>query len=171
MKKYLDDLETRDPQLRERKLFEALQDQIRSEARQRGYDRIKSQQGAEIAQEVTDDLGPGATQEEIDAEVEKRIQKKLKIVMDKYHSPSPLRLARDGSMEPLLRFDIAPEELVMLRDKKVLVVDDGQLKTIHGRKVSNYIRDIAHHGDEEEEDDNLLSRPTYKPTLSGPVFH
>jgi phenylacetate-CoA ligase len=28
MKKYLDDLETRDPQLRERKLFEALQDQI-----------------------------------------------------------------------------------------------------------------------------------------------
>lgn len=150
---------------------EALQGQVKSEARQRGYDRIKIDQGDAILQDVIDDLGAGATQEEIDAEVEKRIQKKLKVVMDKYHSPSPLRLARDGSMEPLLRFDLSPQELVMLRDKKVLVVDDGQLKTIHGRKVSNYIRDIAHHGAEEEDDDNLLGRPTYKPTPAGPVFH
>jgi len=150
--------------------IETLQDQIRSEARQRGYDRIKAQQGAAITQEVIDDLGPDATQVEIDAEVEKRIQKKLKKVMDKYHSPSPLRLARDGSMEPLLRFDVAPEELLMLRDKKVLAIDDGQLKTIRGRKVTSHIRDIAHHGDEEEDDDNLLSRPQYKPTPAGPVF-
>ena len=80
--------------------------------------------------------------------------------MDKYHSPSPLRLARDGSMEPLLRFDIAPEELVMLRDKKVLVVDDGQLKTIHGRKVSNYIRDIAHHGDSSKPEQRSHAWPS-----------
>ena len=149
--------------------IEDLQDQIRSEARQRGYDRIKNLEGAAILQEVMTDLGPGATQEEIDAEVEKRIQKKLKKVMDKYHSPSPLRLARDGSMEPLLRFDLAPEELVMLRDKKIVTVDDGQIKTIRGRKVMNYIRDIAHRG-EEEDDDNLLSRPRYKPTPAGPAF-
>jgi hypothetical protein len=148
---------------------ETLQKQIRAEARQRGYDRIKNLEGDAITQEVIADL-PDATQEEIDAEVEKRIQKKLKKVMDKYRSPSPLRLARDGSMEPLLRFDLAPEELVMLRDKKVLVIDDGQLKTIHGEKVLDYIRDIPHHGDEEEDDDNLLSRPQYKPTPAGPVF-
>lgn len=149
--------------------IETLQAQIRAEARQRGFDRIKNLEGAAITQDVTADLGPGATQEEIDAEVEKRIEKKLKKVMDKYHSPAPLRLARDGSLEPLLRFDVSPEELVMLRDKKVLLVDDGQLKTIHGDRVRDYIRDIAHHG-EEEEDDNLLSRPRYKPTPAGPVF-
>lgn len=149
--------------------IQTLQNQIRDEAKQRGHDRIMALEGDQITQDVIADLGPGATQEEIDAEVEKRIQKKLKKVMDKYHSPSPLRLARDGSMEPLLRFDLAPEELVLLRDKKVLVVDDGQLKTIHGRKVLPYIRDIRHHG-EEEEDDNLLSRPRYRPTAEGPVF-
>jgi hypothetical protein len=148
---------------------ETLQKQIRAEAKQRGYDRIKALEGDQITQDVIADLGPGAAQEEIDAEVEKRIQKKLKKVMDKYHSPAPLRLARDGSMEPLLRFDLSPKELVLLRDKKVIVVDDGQLKTIHGRKVLPYIRDIRFHG-EEEEDDNLLSRPRYRPTAEGPVF-
>lgn len=88
-----------------------------------------------------------------------RIQKKLQKVMDKYHSPSPL-----------LRFDLAPEELLMLRDKKVLAIDDGQLKTIQGRKMTSYIRDIAHHSSEEEDDDNLLGRPKCKPTPAGPVF-
>lgn len=149
---------------------EALQGQIRSEARQRGYDRIESEQGDAIAAEVIADLGPDATQEDIDAEIEKRIQKKLKKVMDKYHAPSALRLARDGSMEPLLRLDLAPEELVMLQDKKVLSLNDGQLKTIHGRKVLSHSRDIPHHGAEEEDDDNLLSRPRYKPSPGGPVF-
>ena len=150
--------------------IEALQARIRAEIREQGYNHIKAVEGPAITQEVMADLGPTATQEEIDAEVEKRIQKKLKKAMDKYHSPSPLRLARDGSMEPLLRFDLAPEELVMLQDKKVLVVDSGELKTIHGRKVPNYIRDIRGHGGEEEDDDNLLSRPRYKPTPTGPVF-
>jgi hypothetical protein len=149
---------------------EALQNQIRSEARQRGYDRIKLNEGDAILAEVTDDLGPSATQEEIDAEVERRIQKKLKKVMDKYHAPSALRLARDGSMEPLLRFDLAPEELVMLQDKKILSLNDGQLKLIRGRKVLSHTRDIPHHGPEEEDDDNLLSRPRYKPSPTGPVF-
>ena len=150
--------------------IEALQARIRAEIREQGYNHIKAVDGAAITQEVMADLGPGATQEEIDAEVEKRIQKKLKKAMDKYHSPSPLRLARDGSMEPLLRFDLAPEELVMLQDKKILMVDGGELKTVRGRKVLSYIRDIPRHGAEEEDDDNLLSRPRYKPTSAGPVF-
>jgi hypothetical protein len=148
---------------------ETLQKQIRAEAKQRGFNRIKALEGDQITQDVIADLGPGATQEEIDAEVEKRIQKKLKKVMDKYHSPSPLRLARDGSMEPFLRFDLSPEELVFLQNKKVLVVDNGQVKTIRGRKVLPHIRDIPYHG-EEEDDDNLLSRPRYRPTAEGPVF-
>jgi hypothetical protein len=150
--------------------IESLQGRIRSEVRQSAYDGIKAHDGAAITQDVIDDLGPGTTQEEIDAEVEKRIQKKLKSAMDKYHSPSPLRLARDGSMEPLLRFDLAPEELVMLQDKKVISLDDGQLKTIHGRRVSDYSRDLAHYGPEEEDDDNLLARPRYKPSPQGPIF-
>jgi hypothetical protein len=150
--------------------LETLQAQIREEAKERGRQRIRTLEGDSITQDVIAALGPGATQEEIEAEVDKRIEKKLKKVMADYHSPSPLRLARDGSLEPLLRFDVAPEELVLLEDKDVLVVDNGQLKTIHGRKVLDYIRDIAHHGPEEEDDDNLLSRPRYKPTSAGPVF-
>jgi hypothetical protein len=147
--------------------IETLQDQIRAEARQRGYDHIKNTEGAAITQEVIDDL-PGATQEEIDAEVEKRIQKKLKRVMDKYRSPIPLRLARDGSLEPLLRFDVSPEEFVLLHNEDVILID-GQVKEIHGRKVLDHVRDIRFHG-EEEQDDNLLQRPRYKPTPTGPVF-
>jgi hypothetical protein len=150
--------------------IESLQGQIRSQIRASAYEGIKAHDGAAITQEVIADLGPGATQEEIDAEVEKRIQKKLKRAMDKYHSPSPLRLARDGSMEPLLRFDLAPDELVMLQDRKVISLDDGQLKTIHGRRVADHSRDIAHHGPEEEDDDNLLARPRYKPSPDGPIF-
>lgn len=150
--------------------IETLQAQIRAEAKERGRRRIRNLEGDAITQDVIADLGPSATQEEIDAEVEKRIEKKLKKVMSDYHSPSPLRLARDGSFEPFLRFDVSPEELVLLEDKDVLVVDNGQLKTIHGRKVLDYIRDIPHHGPEEEDDDNLLSRPRYKPTPTGPVF-
>jgi hypothetical protein len=58
----------------------------------------------------------------------------------------------------------------MLQDKKVISLDDGQLKTIHGRRVSDHSRDIAHHGPEEEDDDNLLARPRYKPSPQGPIF-
>jgi hypothetical protein len=36
--------------------------------------------------------------------------------------------------------------------------------------VLDHIRDVGRHGDEEEDDDNLLSRPRYKPTPEGPVF-
>jgi hypothetical protein len=36
-------------------------------------------------------------------------------------------------------------------------------------KVLDHVRDIPHHG-EEEEDDNLLARPRYKPTPTSPVF-
>jgi hypothetical protein len=150
--------------------IESLQTSIRSQIRQGAYDGIKARDGDAITQEVIDDLGPGATQEEIDAEVEKRIQKKLKKAMKDYRSPSPLRMARSGSMEPLLRFDLAPKELVMLQDKEVISLDDGQLKTIHGRRVSDHSRDVAHHGPEEEDDDNLLARPRYKPSANGPIF-
>jgi hypothetical protein len=150
--------------------IETLQAKIRGEIKQQGYDHIKATEGASITQEVVDDLGPDATQEEIDAEIEKRIQKKLKKAMDKYHSPSPLRLARDGSLEPILRFDAAPEELVMLEDRQVLVIDNGALTTIHGRKVLDHIRDVGRYGPEEEDGDNLLERPRYKPTPAGPSF-
>lgn len=148
---------------------EALQDQIRDETRQRGYDRIMNLEGAAIEDEVRAELGPGASDEDVAAEVDRRVSKKVKVIMDDYRAPVPLRLARDGSLEPLLRLDLTPEELVMLQKEQVLLIDNGQLKTIKGRRVSTHIRDRRHFGDEEE-GDNLLERPRYRRSTDGPVF-
>lgn len=150
-----------------------IQDVLRAEARQRGLDRILALDLDEITQEVIADLSAGGatpTQEEIDAEVDTRVQKKLKRVMDKYRSPEPLSMAFSGTLQPHLRFDISPEELVMLKEKGVVLID-GAVKVIKGRRVSTHVRDKADliPGPEGDED-NLLNRPQYKPTAAGPVF-
>lgn len=147
-----------------------IQDMLRSEARTRGYDRILTLEGETITQEVIEDLGPDALQEEIDAEVEKRIEKKLKRIMDKYRSPEPLNMAFSGTLQPYLRFDVAPEELAMLQKNEIILLD-GAVKVIRGRSVKTHVRDRADWipGPEGDED-NLLNRPKYKPSINGPIF-
>jgi len=148
--------------------IETIQNEIREQIREQGREGIRAHQGAQIRADVINDLGPGATQEEIDTEVDKRIEDKLKAAMDKYQSPEPLRMALNGDLQPFLRFDVSPEELVLLQKKEVILLDSA-VRAIRGRRVSDYIRDRP---DPEPggDEDNLLNRPKYKPTEAGPVF-
>jgi hypothetical protein len=149
-----------------------VRDTLRIEAADRAYTRIVATEGDAIRQEVEDDLSAGGatpTQEEIDAEVEARIQEKLKAVMDEYQSPTPLQMAFSGSLEPYLRFDLAPEELVLLQEKDILVVDNA-LDVVEPRGARTYLRDEADPPGPDADKDNLLKRPRYRPTPAGPVF-
>jgi hypothetical protein len=150
-----------------------IQDVLREEARQRGRDRILAEDLGTITEEVIEDLSAGGatpTQEEIDAEVEKRVEKELKRVMDRYRSPEPLSMAFSGTLQPHLRFDVAPEELVMLQQKEVVLID-GAVRVVKGRRVTTHVRDKPDmEPGPEGDEDNLLNRPRYTPTAAGPVF-
>jgi hypothetical protein len=154
-----------------------VRDVLRNEAADRGYARIVASQGDEIREQVTEDLSAGGntpTQEEIDAEVEKRIQDKLKTIMDDYESPTPLEMAFSGTLEQYVRFDLSPQELVKLQEKDIVVVDTA-LDVIEPRsprlQVSTYLRDDRFSEPDNDEQDNLLKRPRYRKTPAGPVFH
>jgi hypothetical protein len=148
--------------------LEDVRDGLRGEAADRTYARIVAQEGDAIRQEVTADL-PAATQEETDAEVERRIQEKVKAAMDKYESPTPLQLAFLGRLKPFLRFDLSPEELVMLQKKNVIVMDNA-LNIVEPRQLRPYLRDEQDPPGDDAGYDNLLNRPRYRPTPAGPVF-
>lgn len=152
-----------------------VRDVLRNEAADREYAEIVASEGDEIREQVTDELSAGGntpTQEEIDAEVESRIQDKVKTAMDDYESPTPLEMAFDGTLEQYVSFDVSPQELVMLQEKEIVVVDTA-LDVIEPRRlqVSTYLRDDRFgEPDEATEDDNLLKRPRYRRTVEGLVF-
>ncbi len=148
-----------------------VRDVLRDGATEREYAEIVAAEGDEIRQQVTADLSEGGgtpTQEEIDAEVERRIQERLKAIMDGYESPTPLQMAFLGTLEPYLRFDLSSEELVLLQKKGILVVDNA-LDVVEPRRLRTYLRDEPDPGPGGEAD-NLLKRPRYRPTPAGPVF-
>ena len=148
-----------------------IRDVLRNQASDREYAEIVATEGDAIRAEVTADLSAGGatpTQEEIDAEVERRIQQKLKAIMDDYESPVPLQMAFLGILEPYLRFDLSPEELVLLQKKDIIVVDNA-LDVVEPRRLRTYLRDEPDPGPDGEAD-NLLKRPRYRPTPAGPVF-
>lgn len=148
--------------------IEQIQDSIREQIREQGREGIRAHHGDEIRTQVINDLGPDATEEEIEAEVDKRIEDRLKAAMDKYQSPEPLQMTFNGDLQPFLRFDVSPEELVLLQNKEVILLDSA-VRAVHGRRVSDYTRDRPDPGPDGKED-NLLNRPKYKPTADGPVF-
>lgn len=148
--------------------IEQIQDAIREEIREQGREGIRAHHGAEIRNQVINDLGPDATEDEIEAEVDKRIEDRLKAAMEKYQSPEPLQMAFNGDLQPFLRFDVSPEELVLLQNKEVILLDSA-VRAIHGKRVSDHTRDRPDRGPNGK-DDNLLNRPRYKPTPTGPVF-
>jgi hypothetical protein len=151
-----------------------IRDVLRGEESDRVYAEIVASEGDDIRQQVEADLSAGGatpTQEEIDTEVEVRIRERLKTRMDDYESPTPLEMAVAGTLDQYLRFDLAPEELVALQEKEILVVDTA-LDVIEPRRlqVSTYLRDNRFSEADVGEDDNLLKRPRYRPTPAGPVF-
>ncbi len=148
-----------------------VRDVLRTQAAERKYAEIVAAEGDAIREQVSADLSAGGAtpaQEEIDAEVERRVQEKLKAIMDDYESPAPLQMAFLGTLDPYLRFDVSPEELVMLQEKGLVVVDNA-LDVVEPRRLRTYIRDEPDPGPDGEAD-NLLKRPRYRPTPAGPVF-
>lgn len=149
-----------------------VRDGLRGAAADRAYNRIKDEEGDEIRQQVMADLSAGGgvpTDEEIDAEVERRLQEKVKAVMDDYDSPTPLQMAFDGTLKPVLRFDASPQELLTLQDKQIIAIDNA-LESIEPRRLRRYLRDEQDAPGPGADRDNLLKRPRYRPSPSGPIF-
>lgn len=148
-----------------------VRDRLRNEKSDEIFAEVAATEGDAIRQQVDDDLSAGAgtpTPEEIEQEFEARVRKKVKALMIDYESPTPIEMAHAGLLERLVRFDAAPEELLMLQEKQIIAIDNA-LTSIEPRTMQKYLRDKARSG-EEEAKDNLLERPRYRPGPNGPEF-
>lgn len=151
--------------------LQAMRDTLRDQRAAELAEQVVADEGDAIRQEVVDDLSAGGatpTPEEIEAEFQVRVRKRVKALMSDYESPTPLHMAHAGVLAPVVRFDAAPEELLMLQDKKIIAVDNA-LASIEPREMQDYLRDVPRSG-EEAEKDNLLQRPRYRPGPNGPEF-
>ncbi len=151
-----------------------VQRNLRDAFADRKYAEIVANEGDAIREQVIIDLSAGGitpTEDEIAAEVEARVQGRLSEIMRDYDDPLAIELARE--LRPLLRFDVSPVELAELRDKGILTLDevDSVQERLRPRAHRRYLRD---HPDYEPgpggEEDNLLNRPRYRPTPTGPEF-
>ncbi|HEX6288055.1 MAG TPA: hypothetical protein VFZ66_02640 [Herpetosiphonaceae bacterium] len=148
-----------------------VRDRLRDEKANELFAEVVANEGDAIRQQVVDDLSAGGgtpTPEAIEAEFQVRVRKKVKALMSEYESPTPIEMAHAGILAPLLRFDAAPEELLMLQQKRIIAVDSA-LASIEPRAMQKYLRDKARSG-EEHAKDNLLERPRYRPGPDGPQF-
>lgn len=154
--------------------LEATRDRLRRDVANGIFAEIDAAQGDEIRQQVLDDLTAASdpadppTDEELEQEFNARVNALVKQEMSDYESPTPLEMAHSGLLHDQLSFDAAPEELLMLQDKHVIVIDTG-LMEIKPHEMVRHLRDVRFSG-EEEEHDNLLERPRYRPGPDGPRF-
>jgi hypothetical protein len=147
-----------------------IQDELRSAHRAAELARINAEDLPAITQEAMNRLGGNPSQEELKTEIDRIIRKRLAVHMDKYRSPEPLDMALDGTLAPHLRFDLAPKEWIDLQNRGIILMD-GAVRSIKGRKVTVHLRDHADWlGGGAGTRDNLLKRPRYRPSESGPVF-
>jgi hypothetical protein len=146
-----------------------VQRDLRTAFSDRKYAEIKTNDGDAILEQVRTDLsanGATPTDDEIEAEVEARIQGKLSEIMRSYNDSLAIQLARD--LRPLLRFDVSPVELAELRDRQILTLDevDSVQERLIEHRHRRYLRDHPDGGTA----DNLQNRPRYRPTPTGPEF-
>lgn len=150
--------------------LEEIRDELRSAESDQVFAQLQADEGPEITQQVIDDLsanGGTPTQEEIDAEVDLRLRKRLKEEMDDFEPPTPLEMAQSGVLKGRIRWDLTPEEMFNLSKQGIIAVDSA-LKFIHGPNGKIYLRDQR--GSGFEPGDNLKQRPRYKPGPNGPEF-
>lgn len=150
--------------------LEQIRDELRSAESDRVFAELQMNEGPRIRQDVIDDLtanGGTPTDEEIEAEVDIRLRKRLKERMDDFEAQTPLQMAFSGVLKGRIRWDLTPEELFDLSTREMISVDSS-LKFIHGPNDKIYIRDQRGQGFEPQ--DNLKQRPKYKPGLNGPEF-
>lgn len=151
--------------------LQEVRDQLRNEKSDEIFAEVVADEGDAIRQQVIDDLsaeGGIPTPEEIEEEFQARVRKKVKALMSDYESPTPIEMAHAGILAPRVRFDAAPEELLMLQDKQIVSIDSA-LTSIEPRRMQKYLRDKGQSG-EEAAKDNLLERPRYRPGPNGPEF-
>lgn len=134
---------------------------VRTQQRNRLIGEFQSRRRAEIRAEVEQELvelGTPATAEEIEALTEERFQETIAEDQKEYEGGA-LRMDLHVALAPLLRFDLAPEEMVALQEKGVFVIDGKEIIVRHNRNgtVTPYYRD---HPDGDPRD-NLLTLPPY----------
>jgi hypothetical protein len=128
----------------------------------RTRDEINANERAAIEQDaiadLTEKLHRVPTQGEIDEEVELRIEA-LITERQKDYEDDGLRDDLHNALAPLLRFDLAPEELIALQEKGVFVLDGKEIIVRENRSGARtpYYRDRP----DADPRDNLLSLPHY----------
>ena len=137
-------------------------DRLIAAFQQRTRDDINANERAAIEQDATADLAAKLhrppTQEELDKEVELRIEK-LIAERQKDYVNDGLRDDLHDALAPFLRFDLAPEELIDLQQRGVFALDGKEIIVRHNKDGTEtpYYRD---HPDGDPRD-NLLSLPHY----------
>jgi WD40 repeat protein len=134
---------------------------VRTQERNRLINEFRSRRHDEIEAEVRADFaaaGETPTEEEVSAETDKRFEE---IITDeqKEYEGGALRDDLHAALAPLLRFDVAPEELVTLENIGIFSLDGKEIIVRHNKNgiVTPYYRDRPD-GDPR---DNLLSLPHY----------
>jgi hypothetical protein len=142
---------------------------LRDAFEERTRAQIVADDGDEIRAQVIQNLSAGGatpTEDEIQKEVDARIDAKVAAIMDDHDDPVALELA--DQLRPLLRFDVTPVELADLAQRGILTIDGVDVikerTAPHAHRL--YLRD---HPDGDDKD-NLLERPRYTPTPAGPSF-
>lgn len=149
----------------------------RGEARDRAIRRfrdstraqIRADQGADIRAQVivdlTTQLGRAPTEQEIGAEVDRRINA-LVTELEPAFITNKLPIRHEEEVARILRFDLLPEEFVALQQSGVLLLDGKEIIVRHNKngRITPYFRDRPD-GDKR---DNLLSLPRYSPPYKPP---
>lgn len=149
--------------------------EMRQEHRAAETERVRAQitadEGPEIRQEVIDELsanGGTPTEEEIGAEVQRRIEQRVTEEMNDFEAPTPLDMVFSGELKTRVRWELTPQEMFELVNREMVSVDTS-LRFIKGPNGKIYLRDVSKTGFENQ--DNLRQRPQYKPGPGGPVFN
>lgn len=132
--------------------------------------QLTADEGPQIRQDVIDELsanGGAPTEEEIAAEVDRRLGDRLKQEMDDFEAPTPLEMAFSGELKSHVRWQLTPQEMFNLVTR-TMISADSNLRFVKGPGGKVYLRDIRTHGFEGR--DNLRQRPRYKPGPNGPEF-
>lgn len=137
-------------------------DRLIGEFQQHEHDEINANERPQIEQDaaadLTAELGRAPTQEELDKEVELRIEKLIDQRLKTYKNDG-LREDLHDALAPFLRFDVAPEELIDLQQLGIFSLDGKEIIVRHNADgtTTPYYRDRPD-GDPR---DNLLSLPRY----------
>ncbi|MFO0874196.1 MAG: hypothetical protein U0575_09530 [Phycisphaerales bacterium] len=133
--------------------------------------QIETDEGPQIRATVKAQLaaeGDPADLEDLDRIVEAAIAARVAGIVQAFADGPLVDPRTEQALLPLLRFDLPPENLAALQEKKILHLVGLQIVTQHapGHEGFKYYRDKP----DFFKPDNLLSLPRYRQTPEGPQF-